>query len=96
MATWKEIYNAVPNKPFGVGKDEQALTEAFENFVGGPKRGFHLMRIYGKSLGRVSKNYFKRDKADHIDLEQDFRDNAMYEGFTNEEATAYLDYVAEV
>jgi hypothetical protein len=92
MATWQEIYDAIPDGPFGSGKDEQALTDAFEDFVGGPSRAFQLMRIYTKSQASAGKNYFKANKKDHINLEQDFKERAGREDFTEEEAQAYLDY----
>jgi len=92
MTTWKEIFEAIPNNPFGSGKDEQALTDAFEDFVGGPSKTFELMRLYTKSQVVAGKNYFKNDPKDHIDLKEHFMSRAKEAGFTQEEAEAYLDY----
>ena len=92
MRTWSEVYKAVPAAPFNPSaKDEQALTDAFEDFVGGPEQGFRLMRLYTDAVSGFSGYY----PCDHHygkppTVEQRFIAAAAGHGFTEEQAKAYL------
>ena len=90
MASWQEVFVEVPDAPFGRGKDEGALTEAFESFVGGPERAFGLMRLYGRAREATSGNGY-RLQGGCPTSEAIFRGLALRHGYTDEQATAYLD-----
>jgi hypothetical protein len=90
MASWQEVCEEVPDAPFGRGKDEQALTEAFEHFVGGPERAFGLMRLYGRAKRTASGNRYRLHRKGPT-VEEVFRQSALRNGYTDEQATAYLD-----
>ena len=95
MITWKEVLATVPPAPFNPSaKDEQALEDAFEDFVGGPDRGFRLMRLYtnvnqslqGHKENRTAGWGYGPVKT----VEQAFVEAAKRDGFTEEQAKAYL------
>jgi len=92
--TWQEIYDAVPVKESGI-KDESALADAFQKFIGGPSRQYQLQRIFGKSVAASGKSRLKKKKEDRVDLEMHFLKSAMREGFTEEEVQAYIVYQRE-
>jgi hypothetical protein len=90
VASWQEVYQEVPDAPFGRGKDERALTEAFEQFVGGPERAFRLMRIHGRARGVTSGNRYRLHRKGST-TEKLFVRFARSEGFSEDEVRAYLD-----
>ena len=89
MATWQETYERIPDAQIGAGKDERALTEAFECFVGGPERAFRLMRTYRRAREAASGNRYRLHRKGPT-IEDIFRKLALRNGFTDEQANAYL------
>jgi len=83
--TWAKVLKTVPANPFGSGLDEQALTDAFEGFVGGPSQGFRLMRLH-TAVQRQGKPFYGKLAP----LRQRFIEAAKRDGFTEEQAKAYL------
>jgi hypothetical protein len=87
MKSWQEIYDEVPmvfNR-----KDEQALTEAFEDFVGGSQNGFQLMRIHTCAKQSTSGNQFTFRKTKNT--YEVFVEMAKKVGFTEEHCDAFYD-----
>jgi hypothetical protein len=74
--------------PFG-GRDEQAETERFEGIVGGPERGFRLMRIHERATQAVSGDRF-RMSGEKRSAEEVFRRMAKNDGFSDEAIDAFL------
>ena len=70
--------------------DEQERHERYERLVGGPERGFQLMRIYEKAKAAVNSQSFALH-GQRVTLERKFHVMAALEGFTEEERDCYLD-----
>ena len=90
MASWRQVYDDIPEAPFGGGKDERELTEAFERFVGGPERAFRLMHIYERAKRATSGNRYRLHRRGPT-AEEIFRKLALRNGFTDDQTSAYLD-----
>lgn len=71
--------------PFGK-PDEAATHAAFEELVGGPSRGFRLMRIYRDAPTPTASIYGTRGKT-KVEV---FKERALRDGYTEEEIEAYL------
>lgn len=93
MKTWREVYDNVPAAPFNASrKDERALINAFEDFVGGPERGFRLMHIHERvrqNTKMYEAGYFYGGEK-KLTEEQRFIEAAKRDGFTEEQAKAFL------
>jgi hypothetical protein len=69
--------------------NEQERTERFEAMVGGPERGFRLMRIYDGT--RESGSAYDRLLNKRLPTkEQNFKGRAKAEGYTDAQITAFL------
>lgn len=69
-------------------RDEQAAHEEFEQLVGGPERGFRLMRLYESARQSASGNRFTLQKMPSA--EEIFRKRAKQDGYTDKQITAFL------
>lgn len=93
MKTWREVYDNVPAAPFNASrKDERALINAFEDFVGGRERGFRLMRIHGnvRDNTKLYESLPRYGGEKKLTEEQRFIEAAKRDGFTEEQAKAFL------
>lgn len=91
LPTTGDFHEAAPKPiltPLG-GRDEQAETERFENIVGGPERGFRLMRIHEKATQAVSGDRYQSGRKQRTP-EEVFRRMAKDEGYSNEAVDAFL------
>ncbi len=70
-------------------RDKQAEHEAFEELVGGPDRGFRLMRIHERARQTVSGDRFSLGRRQRSPDEV-FRRLASQEGYSSEQIEAYL------
>ena len=70
--------------------DEQAKHEAFEELVGGPDRGFRLMRLHTAAQQSTSGNRFSLSR-NQPSTEDVFRKRAKADGYTDEQITAFLE-----
>jgi len=92
MAKASKTFQPV-SSPFGIGSDEAATTEAFENFVGGSQRAFRLVNLARVASNSASGNRFTTDMRRHINPRDLFTKLALREGFTQEQADAYWDHI---
>jgi len=71
------------------GIDEQALTDEFEEFVGGPRRGFRLKDIYTRAQQSTSGNRYTLKKMPTTN--EVFLRMAKNDGYTERQAKAFLE-----
>jgi hypothetical protein len=70
---------------------EQERTEAFEQLVGGPERGFALMRLWERSVNPVGGNPFESKADKHGRRIILFSMLALDHGYTAEMIDTFLD-----
>jgi hypothetical protein len=75
-------FQAIPG-PFGK-TDEQATTNAFEEYVGGVRRAQRLLYIYNNSYPMPGR------WTEQVSKDQVFRSRAKREGFTDAEIDAFF------
>ena len=81
---WQQVYDAIPMR-FG-RKDEQILTQAFEDFVGGVSQARRLFNLYKQAKNTTSGNCFTLQKMPNT--HDVFLELAQENGFTEEQAEA--------
>jgi hypothetical protein len=81
-----KTFKAIPG-PFG-GVDEQATTDAFEQFVGGVRKAQHLLYLYNNSYPHGTEMDRLMGKGRTKD--QVFRTKAKREGFTDAHINAFF------
>lgn len=91
--TWAEAKKAVPDAPFGEGKDGQALTDAFEEFVGGRSRAGRLERLRRAAAEGTRRSGLDLLMRGPADPDKVFAEKAEREGFTSEQVKAAIDVV---
>jgi hypothetical protein len=71
-----------------VFNDEGIRTQIFEDLVGGPDRGYRLLRIYqhcGSCRDQYTAKRFRKNREEY------FRRTAKDEGYTDEQIDAFLE-----
>jgi len=70
-------------------RDEQAEHEAFEELVGGPERGFRLMRMWQSTANPSTYEILSESEKAKLRL-RNFRIRADREGYSAEQIDSFL------